>query len=71
MMVEVEGDMGTIEGMNGSANLNVRFTNQLKHGKHLHNCRPTWNVKYFDEEGTVIAHFDECKCVFRPDHVAA
>ncbi|WP_194289208.1 hypothetical protein [Pseudomonas helleri] len=25
MMVEINGDMGTIEGMNGSANLDVRF----------------------------------------------
>lgn len=71
MMVEVDGDMGTIEGMNGSANLDVRYTNQLKYGKHLHNCHPTWNVKYYDEAGTVIAHFDECKCVFRPERAAA
>jgi hypothetical protein len=66
MAVEVDGGMGTIEGMNSSANLNVRFTNQLKYGKHLHNCHPTWNVKYFDAEGKVIAHFDDSKCVFRP-----
>lgn len=71
MMVEVDGDMGTIEGMNDSTNLNVRFTNQLKYGKHLHNCHPTWNVKYFDGEEALIAHFDECKCVFRPDQAAA
>ncbi|MGU5698598.1 hypothetical protein ACV1D9_15730 [Aeromonas allosaccharophila] len=71
MMVEVDGDMGTIEGMNGSANLNVRFTNQLKYGKQVHNCHPTWNVKYFDEAGTVIAHFDNCNCVFRPQAVTA
>lgn len=66
MMVEVEGDLGTIAGMNSSANLDVRFANQLKHGKHVHNCHPTWKVKYFDEKGTVIAHFDDCTCVFRP-----
>lgn len=66
MAVEVDGGMGTIEGMNSSANLNVRFTNQLKYGKHLHNCHPTWNVKYYDAEGKVIAHFDDSKCVFRP-----
>ena len=71
MMVEVNGDMGTIEGINGSANLDVRFTNQLKHGEHLHNCHPTWTVKYFDEEGATIAHFDDCKCVFRPAQAAA
>lgn len=71
MMVEVNGHMGTIEGMNGNANLDVRYTNQLKHGPRLHNCHPTWNVKYFDEAGIVIAHFDDCKCVFRPVRAAA
>ncbi len=71
MMVEVDGDMGTIVGMNDSANLDVRFTNQLKYGKHVHNCHPTWNVKYFDETGACIAHFAECKCVFRPEKAAA
>jgi len=35
MMVEVDGEIGTIEGMNGSANLDVRFTNQLKHGSQV------------------------------------
>ncbi len=71
MMVEVEGDLGTIIGMNGSANLDVQFANQLQYGKHAHNCHPTWNVKYFDGAGKVIAHFDECKCVFRPLKEAA
>lgn len=66
MMVDVDGDLGTIVGMNSSANLDVRFANQLKYGKHVHNCHPTWKVKYFDEAGAVIAHFDECNCVFRP-----
>lgn len=71
MMVEVDGDMGTITGMNDSANLNVRFTNQLKYGKGTHNCHPTWRVKYFDEAGTLIAHFDDCTCVLRPAPAAA
>lgn len=71
MMVEVNGDIGTIEGMNASANLDVRFTNQLRHGKALRNCHPMWNVKYFNEAGTVIAHFDDCKCLFRPECAAA
>ena len=66
MMVEVDGDIGTIEGINGSANLDVRFTNQLKHGKQLHNCHPAWRIKYFDKNGVVIAHFDDKQCVFRP-----
>lgn len=71
MMVEVNGEMGTIQGTNGSANLDVLYTNQLKHGEDLHNCHPTWNVKYFDQDGKVIAHFDDCKCVFRPEREAA
>lgn len=71
MMVEVDGDMGTIQGINASANLDVLFSNQLKYGKRSHNCHPTWNVKYFDENGTLIAHFDENECVFRPERPAA
>lgn len=57
MMVEVYGDLGTIVGMNDSANLDVVFTNQLKHGKHKANCHPTCEVKYFDAQGNVIADF--------------
>lgn len=66
MQVEVDGDIGTILGMNDSANLNVRFSNQLKYGKHVHNCHPFWKVKYYSAEGECIAHFDGDKCVFRP-----
>lgn len=66
MMVEVDGDIGTIVKMNDSANLDVIFSNQLKLGKHAHNCHPTWRVKYFDAEGKCIAHFDDDKCIFRP-----
>lgn len=57
MMVEVYGDLGTIVGMNGSANLDVVFANQLKYGKHKHNCHPTCEVKYFDNNGKVIADY--------------
>ncbi|HDS0956982.1 TPA: hypothetical protein QDZ28_000628 [Pseudomonas putida] len=71
MMVEVDGHSGTIQGMNASANLDVRFTNQLKHGKRNHSCHPTWKVKYFDESGALIAHFDGSKCVLRPERPAA
>lgn len=58
MMVEVYGDVGTIVGMNGSANLDVVFANQQKYGKHKHNCHPTCSVRYFDGEGKVIAEFN-------------
>ena len=71
MTVEVNGVMGTIEGINRNANLDVRFTDQLEHGDNLHNCHPTWNVKYFDPNGKVIAHFDDIKCVFRPEQTPA
>lgn len=66
MMVEVDGAIGTIQGMNDSANLNVVFTNKLKYGKHAHNCHPTWRVKYFDAEGKLIAHHDGDRWLNRP-----
>jgi hypothetical protein len=71
MMVDVDGEMGTILGMNSSANLSVQMSNQLKHGKHAHNRHPTWNVKYFGADRKVIAHFAENTCVLRPDRAAA
>ncbi|QKJ16655.1 hypothetical protein [Yersinia kristensenii] len=57
MMVEVYGDLGTIVGMNYSANLDVVFANQLKHGKHKQNCHPTEQIKYFGKDGQVIADY--------------
>lgn len=57
MMVEVEGQMGTIVGMNSSANLDVVFANRLKMGDYKHNCHPTWDIAYFDADGNVIKDF--------------
>lgn len=57
MQVEVDGDLGTIVGMNSSANLDVKFVNQLKYGKQAHNCHPTWETRYFDAAGMVIADY--------------
>jgi hypothetical protein len=57
MQVEVDGNMGTIVGMNSGANLDVVFVNQLKFGKGKRNCHPTWQTCYFDAEGTVIADY--------------
>jgi hypothetical protein len=57
MMVEVDGHLGTIKGMNSSANLDVEFVNQLKWGKGTHNCHPTWETRYFDAEGKVIKDY--------------
>ena len=71
MMVEVDGDLGTIVGMNRSANLDVQFANQLKRGNGAKNCHPTWRTKYFDASGAVIAHFDDGGCITRPEKVAA
>lgn len=67
MQVEVDGAIGTIVGMNSSANLDVLFSNQLYFGKKPMNCHPTYNIKYFDENGKVIANFIECDCLFRPN----
>lgn len=61
MQVEVAGDIGTIVGMNSSANLDVKFANQVKYGKHAHNCHPTWEARYFDAEGKVIADYRKNK----------
>lgn len=57
MQIEVDGDIGTIVGMNSSANLDVKFANQTKYGKYAHNCHPTWETRYFDADGQVIADY--------------
>lgn len=61
MMVEVDGDIGTITGMNKSANLDVIFTNQLKFGGTKHNCHPTYEVCYFDENGNILKDYRSSK----------
>lgn len=61
MQIEVDGDIGTIVGMNGSANLDVVFANQQRYGKHKHNCHPTWEICYFNENGEVIADYRSAK----------
>ncbi len=59
MMVQVDGDIGTIAGCNSAANLDVRFANQLKHGKGLRGCHPFWRIKYFDESGSLIEEYGD------------
>ena len=59
MLVEVSGDMGTIVGINGSANLDVVFANQLKYGTQKYNCHPTCEVKYFAADGSVLADYSK------------
>jgi hypothetical protein len=61
MMVEVNGEIGTIKGMNSSANLDVVFANQAKRGKGSHNCHPTWETRYFDAAGAVVADYRKSK----------
>lgn len=63
MQVEVDGDIGTIVGMNDSANLDVTFANQQRYGKHKHNCHPTWETRYFDADGSVLADYRVSKTV--------
>lgn len=67
MMVEVDGDVGTIVGINGSANLDVVFANKLKYGNGKSNCHPFWRVKYFDANGNLIAHNDGSRWVLKPE----
>lgn len=57
MMVEVDGHIGTIVGMNSSCNLDVIFANQQRFGKSKSNCHPTWKTRYFDKDGNVIADY--------------
>lgn len=66
MMVEVDGDIGTIVAMNGAANLDVIFANRAKYGRGKRNCHPYWRVKYFDENGTLIAHNNGTEWILRP-----
>lgn len=61
MMVEVDGDIGTIKGMNSSGNLDVVFSNQLKYGTGKSNCHPFWKTRYFDKMGNVIKDYREDK----------
>ncbi len=53
-MVEVSGDIGTIKNMNRAGNLDVVFANQVKYGTKPHNCHPTSDIKYYDEDGFVM-----------------
>ena len=71
MMIEVDGQRGTIQGMNSSANLDVVFVNQLKMGKRALNCHPTWETCYFDVDGNVIRDFRTKKAAIVADGAPA
>ncbi len=59
MMIEVNSKIGTIAGYNLSGNLDVVFSNQLKYGKHKHNCHPTWKTKYYADDGVLLAEYND------------
>ena len=46
---------GKITSGNSSGNLNILFEGE----KHPQNCHPTWAMKYFDNDGNVIAEYGE------------
>ncbi|MEJ1390110.1 MAG: hypothetical protein RPU34_04335 [Candidatus Sedimenticola sp. (ex Thyasira tokunagai)] len=53
MRVKVGGDPGMIVGKNSSANFNILFDD----GDHPLNCHPNWDIKYLDDDGTVLAEY--------------
>lgn len=57
MKVEMDGEQGTITGINHSGNFNVKFSNELKFGKKSVSCHPTYKMRYFDENNNLIASF--------------
>ena len=57
MMIDVNGEIGSVVGMNDAANLDVVFANRLKHGNRKSNCHPTYETRYFDAAGKVIADY--------------
>jgi len=46
---------GVIKGGNSSGNIDVLFDGE----KRPCNCHPTWAMKYFDNDGNVIAEYGE------------
>lgn len=48
------GKVGIIKGGNSQGNLDILFEGEKK----AQNCHPTWAMKYFDEDGNVIAEYD-------------
>lgn len=57
MMIEFDGEPGTIVGLHPSGNLIVKMANQLEdQGKTY--CHPTYKMKYFDRNGNIIKSFE-------------
>jgi len=57
MRIEMDGEPGTIEGMNSAGNLNVVFANQAKYGKKAQSVHPTWEMVYYDVDGNIVGDF--------------
>lgn len=55
MRISVNGRNGKIVGSNHADNLDVRFDGY----KHISNCHPTWETRYFADDGSVLASFCE------------
>lgn len=46
---------GIVKGGNSSGNIDVVFDGEKK----AQNCHPTWAMKYFDNQGNLIAEYGE------------
>lgn len=57
MRIELEGKRGIIKGVNNSANLDVIFDGE----KAKTNCHPTWEMIYFNNNGSICKDFREAK----------
>jgi len=55
MRVELQGKKGIIKGFNSSANLNVLFDGE----KDETNCHPTWEMIYYNSNGSICKDFRE------------
>lgn len=58
MRVKVENDYGRIVSHNDSANWDILFETGRWKGETL-NCHPNWMMTYFDDDGTVLASFQQ------------
>lgn len=47
--------VGVIKSGNSGGNLNILFEGDKK----VSNCHPTWAIKYFNDDGKVIAEYGE------------
>jgi len=57
MRVELNGKRGNIRGVNSSTNLEVLFDNE----KNKIICHPTWEMVYFNGDGSICKDFRESK----------